>query len=168
MINRLAKYTETSICSEVTRDSFLMYWVIHIFIISVFRALDIILFRYIQTRIWIGYIKDIICTEHYTHFCTQCKVSSVKFSLSFKYIQIYVNHLKPFYCKMWYWKKGDTIHVCSITLTKKNSTPLAPTCCKGLPKDAVSFLSVNNSKHFECKLMNILWLSCKRLKIFYI
>lgn len=119
MINRLAKYTETSICSEVTRDNFLMYWVIHIFIISVFRALDIILFRYIQTRIWIGYIKDIICTEHYTHFCTQCKVSSVKFSLSFKYIQIYVNHLKPFYCKMWYWKKGDTIHVCSITLTKK-------------------------------------------------
>lgn len=64
-------------------------------------------------------------------------------------------------------KKGDTIHVCSITLTKKkNSTPLAPTCCKGLPKDAVSFLSINNSKHFECKLMNILWLSCKRLKIF--
>lgn len=117
MINRLAKYTETSICSEVTRDSFLMYWVIHIFNINVFRALDIILFRHIQTRIWIGYIKDIICTEHYTHFCTQCKVSSVKFSLSFKYIQIYVNHLKPFYCKMWYWKKGDTI--CSITLTKK-------------------------------------------------
>lgn len=117
MINRLAKYTETSICSEVTRDSFLMYWVIHIFNISVFRALDIILFRYIQTRIWIGYIKDIICTEHYTHFCTQCKVSSVKYRLSFRCIQIYVNHLKSFYCKKSDTEKSEHT-ICSITITK--------------------------------------------------
>lgn len=39
---------------------------------------------------------------------------------------------------------------------KKHSTPLAPTCCKGLPVDAVSFLPINNTKHFKCKLMNLL------------
>lgn len=112
------------------------------------------LFRYIQTRILIGSIKDIICTEHYTHFCTQCNVSSVKFRLSFRCIQIYVNHLKPFNCKKCDSEKSDTI--CSITITKKHSTPLAPTCCKGLPVDAVSFLPINNTKHFKCKLMNLL------------
>lgn len=93
-----------------------MYWVIHVFNISVFRALNIMLFRYIQTRILIGSIKDIICTEHYTHFCTQCNVSSIKFRLSSRCIQIYVNHFKPFNCKKCDTEKSDTI--CSITITK--------------------------------------------------
>lgn len=133
---------------------FLMYWVIHVFNISVFRALNIMLFRYIQTRILIGSIKDIICTEDYTHFCTQCNVSSVKFRLSFRCIQIYVNHFKPFNCKkMWYWKKW---YYMQYHYNNKHSTPLAPTCCKGLPVDAVSFLPINNTKHFKCKLMNLL------------
>lgn len=47
VINCLVKYIEILICFEVIRDSFLMYWVIYIFIISVFWVLDIIFFRYI-------------------------------------------------------------------------------------------------------------------------
>lgn len=65
---------------------FSMYWVIHVFNISVFFGHWIsCFFIYIQKRILISSIKDIICTEHYSHFCTQCKVSSVKFKLLFRY-----------------------------------------------------------------------------------
>lgn len=67
VINHLAKYTETSICSEVTRDSFLMYWVIHIFNISVFRALDKILFRYIQTRVFESATLKILSVQSTIH-----------------------------------------------------------------------------------------------------
>lgn len=113
-MNRLGIYTKTLLFSDVKRDNCLMYWVIHVFNMSVFRAFDITLFKYIQTRTLTSSIKVIICTKKiYTLLYT---IWSLINNIYYLDTNIRVPSQTTFnYCKTWYWKKNDT--TCSITIT---------------------------------------------------